>query len=260
MEKSEFSETQFVIGYTRELFSSFNYVFPFYFFIQAPSTREEKKLASDLILKHYKGHSCRFSEFYQFKRSKYFNKEVFSDLSGKTIIDTSKKPKYGFSIYNSIKTQQFNTLQKLALKKRNRVYYSAPLFHTLNEFNSYFNAYTIQSNSIVINFSQPNLQAAVITPGSNHQIIFDRTSSHICSEPLEIESFLASERNTLYKTDIYEENKLEIEIKELYNFVIKEIEANNMDSNFEHPDINLFEVREMLLSYFNIHWFPIFSE
>ena len=49
MEKAEFSETQFVIGYTRELFSSFGYVSPFYFIMHAPSTKEEKKFASDLI-------------------------------------------------------------------------------------------------------------------------------------------------------------------------------------------------------------------
>ena len=114
MEKAEFSETQFVIGYTRELFSSFSYSPPFCFTIYAPSTKEEKKFASDLILKHFKGSSYRFSEFYQFKRSKFFKGEVFNDLSGKTIIDTSKAPKYGFSIYNTVKTLQFNTLQKLA--------------------------------------------------------------------------------------------------------------------------------------------------
>lgn len=260
MEKSEFSETQFVIGYTRELFNSFRYVFPFYFIIHAPSTKEEKKFASDLILKHFKGHSYRFSEFYQFKRSKFFNKEVFNDLSGKTIINTSLTPKYGFTIYNSVKTQQFNTLQKLALKRRYRVYYSAPLFHTVKEFNNYFNSSTIQSNSILFNFSQPNIQSAVIPPGSNHQIIFDRTASHICSDPLKIQGILASERNIKNDDEKFEENKLEVEIKELYNFVIEEIEINNLNSNFERPEINLFEVRELLLSYFNIHWFPIFRE
>lgn len=255
MEKAEFSETQFVIGYTRELFSSFGYISPFHFIIHAPSTKEEKEFASDLILKHYQGRSYRFSEFYQFKRSKFFNGEVFNDLSGKTLIDTAITPKYGFSIYNSIKTKQFNTLQKLAQKRRYRVYYSAPLFHTVREFNTYFNSFTVQSNSLLFNFSQPTLQGAIIPPGSRHQIIFDRKASHICSDPIKIEGILASERNI--KNEVRKYN-LETEVKELYNFAIEEIEKNNLNSNFERPSINLFEVREMLLSYLNIHWFPIF--
>lgn len=258
MEKSEFSETQFVLGYSRELFDSFGYLHPYHYMIYAPSTKEEKAFASDLILRHYKGRYYRFSEFYQFKRSKYFDKEVFSDLAGTTVIDTSKAAKYGFNIYNTVKTKQFNTLQRLALKKRYRVYYCAPLFHTISEFNNYFNTRSIQNNSMVFDLSQPKLQSAVIPPGSNHQIIFDKSNSYICSDPVEIQGIIARERENLerYQNEPYE---LENVVKDLYNFTVQEIEQNEFDTKFERPDVNLFEVRDMLLSYFNIHWFPIFN-
>jgi hypothetical protein len=262
MENCEFSETQFVIGYTRELFNFFPYTFPFYYFIHAPSTKEEKKLASDLILRHYKGNYFRFSEFYQFKRSKYFNREVFSDLKGKSIIDTSVNPKYGFNIYNSKKTKQFNTLQKLSANKRNRVYYCAPAFHAISEFNRFFGSSTIQSNSKVFNFIQPLIQSAKIPLGSNHKIVFDNTSSHICSDPIEIESLFANERFKQYEGSApFSESdyNFEAEVKELYNFVVEEIYNLQLNESFERPEINFFEVRDMLLSYFNIYWFPHFS-
>lgn len=260
MEKSEFSETQFVIGYTRELLNSFNYASPFFYNLYAPSTKEEKKYASDLILKHFKGRYYRYSEFYQFKRSKFFNKEVFSDLSGKIVIDTSLTPKYGFSIYNSVKTKQFNTLQKLAHNIKYRVYYAAPLFHTVKQFNNYFNSITILSNSILFDLSQPNLNSAVIPLNSNHQIIFDRTTSHICSDPLEIQGILASERDSNPIRENSQENNLEYVVKDLYNFVVDEIKNSELNNNFIAPDMNLFEVHNLLLSYFNIHWFPIFNK
>jgi hypothetical protein len=262
MKKCEFSETQFVIGYSRELFNSFAYFFPFHYEIYAPSTKEEKRWASDLILRHYNGRRYRFSEFYQFKRSKYFDSEVFSDLSGKTKIDTSVTPKHGFNIYNTKATRQFNTLQKLAKKRKYRVYYCAPMFHTLSEYNRYFSASNIQNNSKVFNLSQKHFQSAKIALDSNHTVIFDRNSSHICSDPIEIESSIASERNITYQESQYNENpqySLERELKELHSFAVEEINNLQLNENFEQPEINLFEVRDMLITYFNIHWFPFLT-
>lgn len=259
MKKCEFSETQFVIGYSRELFESFAYTYPFYYTIFAPSTKEEKKWASDLILNHYKGSSYRYSEFYQFKRSKYFDSEVFADLSGKAKIDTSVAPKHGFNIYNTKATRQFNTLQKLAKKRKYRVYYCAPMFHTLAEFNRYFSSNNIQNNSKVFNLSQKHFQSAKIALDSNHTVIFDRNISHICSDPLEIESSLASERNSQYQDSLNNEQTrydLEREIKELYSFAVEEISNLQLNENFARPESNLFEVRDMLITYFNIYWFP----
>lgn len=262
MEKSEFSETQFVMGYTRELFNSFMYPIPYYFIMHAPSTKLEKESGSDLILRHYASKFYRYSEFYQFKRSKYFNREVFSDLKGKTVIDTSANPKYGFNIYNSRGTKQFNTLQKLSKKQRFRVYYCAPAFHTTKEYNQYFRAQSILNNSVVFNFSQPFIQSAKIPLDSNHKIIFDKAIAHICSDPIEIESSLASERNQFISDSnnyAQSEDSYDKDILKLYNFVTDEIASLQLDERFEKPEMNFFSVRNMLLTYFDIHWIPIFS-
>ena len=261
MEKSEFSETQYVFGYIRELFSQ-TLTSPEHFLIYAPSTREEKKLASDIILDFYHDKSFRYSECYQFKRSKYYNNESFTEFNTRREILTLNNPKYGFNIYNSAKTKQFNTLQSLALEPNKRVYYCAPIFHTIEQFNNFFRTQSIHYHSKVINFSQPILQNAIIPTNSNHHMIFDRNTSYLCSEPKQIESYIASERNRQYielDKETYKKIDFEKEIEYLYKWVVDKIYQYKLNENFEPPIVNFFEVREMLLLYFNIHWFPYFS-
>jgi len=75
MKKAEFSETQFFIDYCKELF---NYTLECIIFT-APSTREEKARVSAMIIRYLSANGqYKYSEFYQFKRSKYYNKEVFN--------------------------------------------------------------------------------------------------------------------------------------------------------------------------------------
>lgn len=255
MSKPQFSETQYFIGYLRELLPTF----PYRYLIYAPSTREEKQYASDIVIKHFKIR-YRYSEYYQFKTSRYLNNRTFSDLHGKVLIDTSVTPKYSFKVYNSKKTKQFNVLQKLAAKPRKRVYYCAPLFHTVAEFNHHFTHRTILNNSKLMDLSQNALQSVRIPLGSTHKIIFDRTTTHICSDPLEISGVIASDRIIGYdEGQISEQFSLESEIKELYNWSLGLI-REEFDSNFEAPSMNLFEVRDLLLTYFNINWVPIFDQ
>lgn len=262
MEKSEFSETQFVMGYTRELFNSISGPIPFRFTISAPSTAQEKKSGSDLIIKHFAGRYYRYSEFYQFKRSKYFNAEIFSDLSGKITIDTATTPKYGFNIYNSKKTQQFNVLQGLSANRRNHVYYCAPLFHTTGEYNQYFDSGSIMSNSLVFDFRTSGLNGIIIPAGSNHQIIFDRNISHVCSEPIEVKGIIASERNKYEEEQTFDretEDYFNEELKGIYEFLVAEIEKNKIEINLKETGPNIFDIDNILLSCFDVHWFPKFS-
>ena|SRR5688572_31679036 len=173
MKDSEFSEMQFVLGYTRELFNSLG--FPFR--ISAPSTREEKQQASDLIIKIYnRSNNYRYSEFYQFKRSNYYNKEIFDSLKGGLTINTATIPKYGFKIYNKRETRQFNVLKRLAIKPKCRVYYCAPLFHTIKEYNRNFSTLSILNNSKVFPVLAEEFQKIRIPLDSNHSIILDRKS------------------------------------------------------------------------------------
>lgn len=251
MEKAEFSETQFVIGYTKELFNSNS--FPITFFM--PSTREEKQWASDLVIRHYSNTGrYKYSEFYQFKRSKFYNGEVFDSLKSKITVDTSVKSKYGFSIYNSKKTKQFNVLQKLAKKPRCRAYYCAPLFHTISEFNNYFSSNSIINNSKVFPILQSQLQSIRIPLNSNHQIIFDRSSQYICSDPSEILGLIASERESYFASqEIGSSDNLTFLVEEVYKTVLEEIPEEEI-SNVSNVPINFFEVRELLINYFDVYW------
>lgn len=254
MVKSEFSETQFVIAYTRELFNHILSPFTIY----SPSTRTEKQDASDIVLRHYgsRGH-YRYSEFYQFKRSKYFDSESFDSLRGGITVDTSATPMHGFDIYNSSKTKQFNVLQKIANKPRCHAYYCAPLFHTVKDFNDYFKIKTILANSKLIPLSQSQLQSVRIPLGSNHKIIFDRANQYLCSDPIEIQGYLASERELNFSTELnFDGNYFRDTIKDIHQVLTAEIRESELDGNFEPPPVNFFEVREMLLTYFNIYWFP----
>ncbi len=258
MEKSEFSETQFVMGYTRELFNSI--ISPY--LINAPSTSKEAQYASDLIIEYYghRGH-YRFSEFYQFKRSKFYSSEVYSSLNGKQHIDTSDKPKYGFNIYNSKKTRQFNVLQKLARVRRHHVYYCAPLFHTVNEFNNFFSLRTILDNSKLFDISQDKLQKANIKLNTNHKILFDRTEEFICSDPEKIDGIIASERPlNISKSEGSDYVSLEREIKELDSFISETISQFDIPRQNDKGVANVFSVKEELLLYFDIHWFPVFDK
>lgn len=256
MFKSQFSETQFFIAYTRELFTDISLPYR----ILAPSTKEEKKWASDLIIRRYSPFlKYSYSEFYQFKRSKYYKKEAFDDLTTKVTVNTKANPMYGFNIYNSSQTEQFNVLQRLAQNKRNRVYYCAPLFHKTKEFNTHFDNLTVLNNSKVFNIRQPFFQNLTISHDSNHKIIFNRATQYICSSPIEIEGYIASERNKYWDDleDNSEDYSLDKIIEELF-YITKECVIKN-NNEFTSVEVNLFEVKELLLKHFNIHWMPIFK-
>lgn len=260
MIKSEFSETQFVIGYTRELLKPYG-PFPYYYLIHAPSTKEEKQSGSDLILRYY-GKAYKYSEFYQFKRSKFYDKEIFSDLKGKSIIDTGASNKYGFNIYNTKATRQFNVLQKLSKRKRNRVYYCAPLFNTVAEYNRHFKNATIMANSKVFNIGRTPLSSVKIPLDSNHQIIFDRTTSHICSDPIEISSYLASERNKNLQEEFgnQEVMSLESHVKEVFEVIAQDLVESKNEETLAELSINFMEVQEFLVRYYDIYWYLNLSE
>lgn len=251
MVKSEFSETQFVFGYLREIFD----FYPWRIGLFMPSTRDEKRWASDAVLRYYtsNGH-FRYSEFYQFKRSKFFNAEIFDSLRSTINIDTGIKPKYGFNIYNSDKSRQFNVLQRLARQPRCRVYYCAPMFHTLKEFGRYFAAGEVVKNSRLFPFNQNAFQRIRIPLNSSHQIIFDRNEQFICSDPIRIEGFSAEERAQFVdRLDASADASFYDHVTEIHSIIMEEIRQYEYFS-IETPPVNYYEVRDLLLTYFDIYW------
>lgn len=260
MKKCEFSETQFFIGYTRELFNSI----PGIFSMVAPSTVAEKAFAADLILRHFsKNHRYKFSVYYQFKRSHLYNNEIFSSLRGGNVIDTAHKRMYGFEIYNSRKTRQFNVLQRLATKPRSKVFYCAPLFHSTEMYNKYFEGKTIKRNSILFDVADPEIQRIRIPLNSTHRFIFNRREQFICSDPIRIKGFVGNKIRFDKMINEFEPiefvNGIDIELKNL-NEILSDFKTKwKMPSIGNNRYISFLDYREWLFRVLNIHWVPIFE-
>ena len=161
MAKSEFSETQFVFAYLRELFQRYSSTL---WSLKAPpdshflSTVKEKDISADFLIKHYS-----HSEYYQFKRSDRL-KYKLGALEKSAGVAPDFRTYYRFHIYNRRSTMpdgtekagQFEKLRDLASNPGDRVYYCAPCFHTEEEFFDSFNKSTIINRSIRIDCSQFN--------------------------------------------------------------------------------------------------------
>ncbi len=258
MLKSEFSETQFVLGYARELFNSIPNVFRIY----APSTREEKEWAADLILKKYgKKNRYKYSVYYQFKRSKYYNHKIFYSLKGGITINTSITPKHAFNIYNVSGSKQFNYLQKLAKKPRKKVYYCAPLFHTMNDFNTFFSQKTIMTNTMHFDMAQQEIQRLKVPINSSPLVLFDTVDKHICSDPIKIEGTTIDvnqllEINRAYDSINFTEG-ISSELSILREIAFQEELISFLPEQSDNIYLNFIEYREWLLKLLNIFWFPI---
>lgn len=260
MQKCEFSETQFFIGYARELFNSISSIYR----IIAPSTLAEKAYAADLILEHFnKRHVYKFSVYYQFKRSHLHNKEIFSSLRGGNVLDTKHKRMYGFNIYNSIKTRQFNVLQKLATKPRSKVYYCAPLFHTIDKYDKHFSMSTIKRNSILFDMADDEIQKVRIPLNSNHGFVFNRSEQYLCSDPVKIKGIVGNRIRFDKMLNEYEPidfvSGIDLEIENFNNifsdYKVKWKLPNIMNNRY----IAFFDYSEWLFRVLDIHWFPIFE-
>ena len=260
MIKPEFSEAQFMFGYTKELTTSFYFPYKFFF----PTAKQEKDMAADLII-HQMGlkNRYRFSEFYQFKRSNYYNHGVFDSIKKGPVIDTSVNPMHGFKIYNSRTSQQFNLLKEIAKRKRTRVYYCAPLFHTYGDFFVYFQNQTILENSKVFDLKQPFFQNINIRLDSNHKILFDKNNDFVCSAPYKIKGEIALSRDMKLLNEYnqiddlwdYDINELKNTIHEFINIYL----AN--DERFINHFRDLAGIHDMaeFLLMFNIYWLPFFE-
>lgn len=258
MEKCEFSETQFVLGYARELFNSIPNVFRIY----APSTRKEKEWAADLILRKYsKKNKYKISVYYQFKRSKYYNKKIFYSLKGGITIDTSIRPKYAFNIYNASGSKQFNHLQRLAREPRNKVFYCAPVFHTLRDFNVFFSQKNIMTNSITIDMAQQEIQKLRVPLNSSPTVLFDKVDKFICSDPIKIEGNFIDVNQLLEISRQFDSinftEGIDSEISAIREIALKEESISYLPERSNNIYFDFIEHREWLLRALNIFWFPI---
>lgn len=256
MKKCEFSESQFVVGYMAELIPWYNSLYPLWRWFM-PTTAAEWRTGADVIVRRY-----RYSEFYQFKRSHYYDHRVFSSLSpGGTTVNTGTTPHYGFKIYNNSTSKQFDTLQQLARKQRTQVYYCAPLFHTIPEFRRNHRNGQIRNSSILIDMSDPNIQGISVPYNSTHRMLYTNTQVHICSEIINVEKFYTGE--TKPPPPEYDNNEdknsesFNVLMTELKNIVMQDMEENNTPMS-EYLDVPEY-IRSYLAANLNIHWFPRFE-
>jgi hypothetical protein len=256
MVKAEFSETQFVVAYLREAFTEWEKKFPFYRWYM-PSTATESRTATDLILKYGSG-KYKYSVFYQFKRSNFYNLEKITDLAKTKVIDTGVDNSYGFKIYNKSTTKQFNVLQRLARFKKNEVFYCAPLFYTIAECRNYFRSNSILDNSKLIDFKDASMQAVTIPFDSYHRVIFDKTNSYICSDINEVKGYIAREKLASLNYDVGDDSEkcFNLNLEELRKILFEDDRQLNEKDNRN----NIFYLREELATIYNIIWIPIFDE
>jgi len=253
MAKCEFSETQFVIGYLRELFNEKNTFCPFFRWYMPPN-RTESRMASDLIIKSL-ANGYTHSEFYQFKRSHLFNKKIFGNNGNQ--INTSINPHYGFKIYNKSTTKQFDTLKRIARKKYHKVYYCAPKFHTIKEFRINYRNNLIINRSRLIDLSQPKIQALNINVNTNHHLIFDDVNNFICSDIIEVEGLNGAEqRNLEFKINDGSNSNF----KETIDLIKKEInDFDNIIGETIYDYSNVLSLRDAFTAQTGIIWLPYFN-
>lgn len=255
MEHSNFSETQFVIAHLRELLDR-----PKSFwldnFLRMPSTSTEKHTGADAILGNKK---TKGSYFLQYKRSDHLHSRRGLRIPQKSI-DKGFFPCYRFKVYNSSRTAQFDTLRSLARRKENYCAYVAPLFHTFEEFDSFFSSQTIMQNSVVIELGQFNtgsLASLNVVQGELHHLLFNRQDQHgiFCSDPIEIKKKSgASFRESLIgaQTTSFEE-----EVKLVASYLLSE---EILSSDILQTDLSEISasIMQQLLFQRNILWIPNF--
>jgi len=229
MEPSNFSETQFVVGYLREYLDRSKH-FWLNNFIRMPSTTTERATGADLI---FKKKSVKGSHFLQFKRSDYLlNKRGLRNPQN--IIHKSFFPCYRFKIYNDTGSEQFDTLRKLARRPNNHCAYVAPMFHTYSEFDNYLALKQVVLNSAIIEINQFNIaqfrhSIFTLRPDEVHYLLFHIPDDDcwFCSEP--------------------------IKVKKEKGFALKETFSNSTETRFEEElSLLIVFLKEVQYPYFEI--------
>ena len=267
MAKSQFSETQFVFGYLSEEYLAQNRapgLFSPWEYFMFPSTLIERELPVDFFADYY-----THSEYYQFKRSEYFQKRRGSREIAEGV-PRSYLDYYRFKIYNNTTSTVLGQFEKLIELSRmfpnDLVCYCAPCFHTESEFLLHFQNRSIVRNSVIIdcqqfdhiNFQPPNFD---INDGLSHYMVFKLGTNigYLCSEPVEIQIMNAKSRVEGYITQ--EGNSFLDTISTLYNECYLKDGFTSTIEKIRTEDIKeqFFIVGRYLLQFYSILWSPKFK-
>lgn len=255
MAKSEFTEFQYVIGFFSEYKNSLisNKQFPFIYF---PSPYEEKDMGFDLWIEHFS-----HMEFHQYKRSDCFSRQ--NTKEAKMGLPKSFIPYYRFKLYDDNPSFQFTRLKTLAsMFPQHKVYYVAPKFHKLTEFQKYFYKTRIVAESVFVDcnlFNSSSIKNYLASKPGDHVLAFNKSRTlYLFSEGIEIEDSL--------KYEFLNREGGRKSFEETVNKLV--LWFNDMERNHSTDMLNEFRsnlqmqfrwLKTKLLIEFNINMIPIFN-
>ncbi len=245
--RCQFSETQFSFCFTFEFLKT---LYPFIAFPIFPNTVVEGRDDG--------GYDVEISNnlFFQFKIPTYFNRLTARNMEYWKVF----KGTY-FKIAVNTDLRQFELLKQLK-KPHNQVYYATPPFHTIEELKKLY-----LNNNIVQNSALFSIDEFPAYRSGYHNLIYNDyyNWAKLFSEPVEIKK---SKFNSLQQ--LLSQNKINTSLSNTANEIEKtlnklgyEVEELDYEKIFTQRQFdfkNIQKIHSILLTQFNIHWYPILSK
>jgi hypothetical protein len=240
MQKCGFSETQFSFCFTFEYLQRFLPVIPLPIF---PNTVVEGKAGG--------GYDVRIngSFFFQFKIPKFY--DIENNFTRQKWNCVGGQPYY--SIKLNTDSEQFRLLKALK-RPTNKVYYVTPEYHRAKQIGSYYNANKIVTNSAMFDIGDfPNHGSGY------HHLVYNEKASlgYLFSEPM-----MVPKSPILHPLEAFQQSPDDLTIvdaaREIASILRREdfTQIKPANSN-QHPATFVKAVYAMLLTEYDIHWYPV---
>ena len=200
--KTEFSETQFAYGVTREIED--NIIWSNVGVPRFPTLRDEAELGYDVSFDR-----GIYPIFLQYKVPKFLSRgnakhwEIFN------------RPFYRFNIYGNKISNQHQRLYELSMVHE-KTYYCSPAFHTYDEYCEYHRNRKIAENSIFV----PLSSIGEILDNQDHTVIYNINPNeyYFCSKAKKINAYRGKE--ILLKPSVEKYPSIGVLSKKLYSELI----------------------------------------
>ena len=238
MTKCAFSETQFSFCFTFEYITQFFPVVPLPIF---PNTYWEGRLGGGYDVK------INGNIFFQFKIPTYHNSvyrpywNVFGHEYYKMKLETN-----GF---------QYQLLKAL-VSPSNEVYYATPEFHTINDLHLNYSGNTIVSSSGI--FDLANLPSY---GSGKHHLIYSPAHNwaNVFSEPYRVEKIQSLNPQEIFNKNVDRELTIFSQALKLRALLIEYPDNLNLLQDTENSGNLVRIIHSLLLTKYNIHWYPIIN-
>lgn len=243
MQYCKFSETQFSFCFTFEYIKSFFPTIPIPIF---PNTVQEGRAGG--------GYDVQINGniYFQFKIPVYYNLvsnfwrrdwDVFGHEYYKIKLETDKK--------------QFRLLKDLQ-NQNNEVFYATPEFHTIKDLSAFYS-----SDKIVQNSGLFPLDSLPPHGSGHHHLIYSPKHAwgKLFSDPIQVKKV-----QSINPYELFPNSKSELTIfdqaKRIRNILVEgKYRINDqINLNDNRPDQFVREIYTILLTRFDIHWYPVISQ